>query len=157
MAITGAMVAGDAVSFSDPDILIDQTPASSSFIEVTSWATSISVSGGDVPISNFNTFSVPLVFIGKQNPYTIVVEAAYTEAAITNVFKDVFDDYAASPGLLYDIKWHPEGAATGNYIFTSSDARLIDCTLPQGTSTGGDPTLFTMTFQCPTVAVTVGV
>jgi len=157
MAITGAMVAADAVSFSDPDILIDQTPASSSFINVESWATSITVNGGDVPISNFSTFTVPLVFIGKQNPYTIVVECAYTEAAITNVFKDVFDDYIASPGLLYDIKWHPEGAAIGNYIFTSSDGRLIDCTLPQGTSSGSDPTLFTMTFQCPSIAVSVGI
>ena len=156
MAITGAMVASDAVSFSDPDILIDQTPSSSSFINVESWATSITVSGGDVPITNFSTFTVPMVFIGKQNPYTVVIEMAYTEAAVTNPFKDIYDDFAASPGLLYDAQWHPEGAATGNYIFTTSGGRLVDCSLPQGTSSGSDPTLFTITLQVPSIAISVG-
>lgn len=156
MAITGAMVAADAVSFKDPDILIDQTPASSSFLNVESWATSITVTGGDTPVSNFNTFTVPLVFVGNVNPYTVVIEMAYTEAAITNPFKDIFDDYIASGGLLYDAKWHPEGAATGNYIFTTSGGRLINCSLPQGTSTGTSPSLFTITIQCSSIAVTVG-
>ena len=157
MAITGAMVAADAVPFNNADILIDQTPSSSSFLAVESWATSISVSGGDTPVSNFNTFTVPLVFIGNINPFTVTVEMAYTEAAITNPFKEIYDDYIASPGLLYDVKWHPEGAAAGNYIFTTSGGRLISCSLPQGSSTGTSPSLFTITIQCSSIAVTVGV
>lgn len=157
MAITGAMVAADAVSFDDPDILWDQTPSSSSFIAIESWATSINVTGGDVPITNFSTFTVPMVFIGKQNPYTVVIEMAYTEAAVTNPFKEIFDAFAANPGLLQDVKWHPEGAAVGNYIFTTSAGRLVDVTLPQGTSSGADPTLFTCTLQVPSIAISIGV
>jgi len=157
MAITGAMVAADGISFTDPDIEIDQTPAASSFINVESWATDLTVSGGDVPITDFSTFVVPLVFIGKQNPYTLVLQMAYTEAAVTNPFKDIFDDYIADPGKLYDLQWHPEGAATGNYIFTTTGGRLIDCSLPQGSSSGSDPTLFTITIQASSVAVSVGV
>ena len=156
MAITGAMVEADAVSFTDPDILWDLTPSSSSFANIESWVTGITVTGGDVPITNFSTFTVPMVFVGKRNPFTIVVEMAYTEAALTNPFKQIYDLFDANPGLLQDVQWHPEGAATGNYIYTSSGARLIGCTLPQGTSSGSDPTLFTATLQAPSIAISVG-
>ena len=155
MAITGTMSAGDQVHFNDVDIAIDQTPSASSFLQVESWGTAIAVSGGDVPVSPFNTFDVTLIYVGNQNPYTIDVECAYTEAAVTDVFKDVADDYLASPGLAYDVQWHPEGAVSGNYLFTTTGGKLTNVTLPQGTSTGSDPILFTMTIVASSIAISV--
>jgi len=151
MAITGTMSAGDQISWSSADVSVDQTPASSSFIQIESWTTNVTVSGGDTPVSNFNTYDVALVYTGEKNPYTVVVQCAYTEAAATDPFAEIYDDYVASPGLDYDVRWHPQGNSSGNFQFTTSGGKLVNVTIPTQPAASSDPTLFEFTIACSSI------
>ena len=150
MAITGSFSAGDEVTYNDVSIDIDQTPASSSFIAVESWMTNITVSGGDTPTSTFNTYTTPLVFTGEINPWTVVVEGIYTETT-TDPFIEIYDDYVASPGLLYDVRWSPSGGASGAIQYTTSGGKLTAVTIPTQSANDSGAVMFSFTIQCSTI------
>lgn len=152
MAISGTMSAGDQISGQALDISVDQTPSSSNFIQIESWATAVNVSGGDTPVSNFNTFDVALVYTGEQNPYTVVVTCVYTEAAATNPFPEIYDDYVASPGLDYDVRWHPAGNSSGNFQYTTSGGKLVNVSHPNWDATSAQPSIFQFTIACSSIA-----
>jgi len=151
MAISGTFSAGDQVSGEAFDCAVDQTPSSSSFVQIESWATDIQVAGGDTPVSNFNTFDVPIVYTGEQNPYTVTVTCVYSEAAATDVFPEIYDDYVAAPGLAYDFRWTPKGNTTGNFRFTTSGGKLVNVMHPSWTATGATPSTFQFVIACSAI------
>lgn len=154
MAITGTFAAGEQISPNNLDISVDQTPATSSFIAIESWASMVSVSGGDTPISNFNTFNVAIVYTGEQNPYKVTVTAVYTESAATDLFPEIYDDYVANPGLAYDVRWWPQGNSTGNFQYTTSGGKLTNVTMPDWDATSAGPSTFQFTIDCSSITRT---
>lgn len=154
MAITGTFAAGEQVTGNTLDISVDQTPASSSFIAIETWASMIDVSGGDTPVSNFNTFDVAVVYTGEQNPYQVTVTCVYTENATTDVFPEIYDDYVASPGLAYDVRWWPQGNSSGNFQFTTSGGKLVNVTHPSWDATSASPSTFQFVIACSSIART---
>lgn len=151
MAITGTFAAGEQVMGTAMDVSVDQTPATSSFIAIETWTTAIDVSGGDTPVSNFNTFDVAIVYTGEQNPYQVTVTCVYSEAAITDVFPEIYDDYVASPGLAYDVRWYPDGNTSGNYSYTTSGGKLVNVTHPSWNATGASPSTFQFVIACSSI------
>lgn len=153
MAITGTRAVGDEVSFKDMKVEIDQTPASSSFVAVETWASNVTVSGGDANVGELLTYGGdPIILTGEQNPYTVEIEMVYTEVD-TAPFKEIYDDFSADPGLRQDARWSPKGGSTGDYQFTTSGGRLINCTLPQRPAADGQPAVFTITIRCSSIAL----
>lgn len=150
MAISGTFSAGDEVTFNDVSIDIDQTPSSSDFKAVESWATNITVSGGDTPTTDFKTYTTPMVFTGEINPYEVQVEFVYTEGA-NDPFIEIFDDYAASPGLAYDVRWSPSGGASGDVQYTTTGGKLVNVTLPQMSANDSGAVVTTITIRCSSI------
>ena len=151
MAITGTRADGDAVTFKDCKVSIDQTPASSSFIDVSSWGTDVTTSGGDTPIGTMKTYSgPPIVLPGEQNNYRVEATFVYTEGT-TDPFVEIYDDYAASPGLAYDIRWSPSGGASGAVQYTTSGGRLTNCPVPTASAEAGGPAVFTIVIECSSI------
>lgn len=154
MAITGTFAAGEQVMGTAMDVSVDQTPAASSFIAIETWTTAIDISGGDTPVSNFNTFDVAIVYTGEQNPYQVTVTCVYSENAVTDVFPEIYDDYVAAPGLLYDVRWWPDGNSTGNYQYTTSGGHLVNVTHPNWSASGATPSTFQFTIACSSITRT---
>lgn len=153
MAITGTRAVGDEVSFKDMEVELDQTPAASSWVAVESWATDVRVTGGDTNVGELVTYSGdPIVLTGERNPITVEIDFVYTESD-TAPFKEIYDDYDADPGLRYDARWSPKGGALGDYQYTTSGGRLINCTLPQRPANDGQPAVFTAVIRCSTVTL----
>lgn len=151
MAISGAYAVNDAVSFNNCLVEVDQTPSASSFKPIDSWATSVSVSGGDTPTEQAYPFAGgPIVMVGNINPFRVVIEVVYTEGA-TDPFNEIYDDYIANPGLNYDTRWVPKGSGSGYNRFTTSGGKLVNCTLPQGAGEGANATMFTFEIECSTI------
>jgi len=153
MAITGTFVAGEEQNFNDVKVEIDQTPAASSFIDITSWVSNIQVTHGAVPTTQFNTYTVPINYIGEQDASTVVLTIVYTEDALTDPWREIIDDFNASPGLLYDVQWEPAGAGIGNYIYTTSGGRMTNVTYPTQPAGDGAPVTFDVTIVCSTITV----
>ena len=153
MAISGTRAADGAVTFKDAIVSIDQTPASSSFIAVSTWGTNITVSGGDTPVNTMKTYAgAPIVLPGEINNYRVELELVYTETA-TDPFKEIYDDYAASPGLAYDLRWVPSGGGSGSMQFTTSGGRLVQCSIPTESAEAGGPAIFTITIECSSITL----
>ena len=151
MAITGTRAAGAAVTFKDCKVSVDQTPASSSFIDVSTWGTNVTVSGGDTPVNSVKTYSgAPIVLPGEINNYRVEAMFVYTETT-TDPFVEIYDDYVASPGLAYDLRWSPSGGASGAVQFTTSGGRLVQCTVPTESAESGGPAVFTITIECSSI------
>lgn len=147
MAITGTRASGDAVTFKDCKVSIDQTPSSSSFIDVSTWGTNVTVSGGDVPINTVKTYAGdPIPLPGEQNTYRVEAMFVYTEGA-TDPFKEIYDDFSANPGLAYDLRWSPSGGASGDLQFTTTGGRMVNCTIPTESAEGGGPAVFTVIIE----------
>lgn len=151
MAISGSYTTNDAISFNNCAVAVDQTPASSAFAEISSWATSVSVSGGDVPTSQQYPFSGDvIVLVGNQQPFRITVEVVYTEGT-NDPFTEIWDDFQANPGLDYDVRWVPQGSASGYHQFTSGGGKLINVTAPQGTGEGAGATMFSFEIEASSI------
>lgn len=147
MAISGSRATGDAVTFKDAKVEVDQTPASSAFVDISSWSSSVTLSGGDTPINNVKTYSGnPIVLPGEINPWRWEVVCVYTEGA-TDPALEMADDYLASPGLRYDCRISPSGGASGDVLWSSTGGRLIDCKPVFESAEGGGPAVFRFTIE----------
>lgn len=162
MAISGSYAEGDEVIYKDCDLQVDLTPVSaSSFADISTWGTEVSVSGGDLPTTQFYAFQSggPIIFEGNRNPFRITVTVLYTEGAgdpfpnIWDKHEDPAGNYASDLSAM-NVQWSPGGADTGDNVFTTSGGKLVDCPPPQGNAEGTDPTQFTFVIEAGTIART---
>jgi hypothetical protein len=154
MAISGTYSANDAVSFKDCLVEVDLTPGSSSYADIDSWATEVSVSGEDVPTTEVYPFEgSAIVFAGNKSPVEVQVTAVYTEGS-TDPFKNIRDYFEANDGPDFDVRFAPAGSSDGNYMFTTSGGKLIACPPPQGAGDAASAQVFTFVVRADSLART---
>lgn len=153
MAISGTFSIGDEISGAAWAVFVDQTPDSSSFIAIESWSADVRVSGGDVPTTDFKTYTKAMVFTGEQNPWEIEIDFVYTEGANDPAF-EIWDDFEANPGLDYDVRWIPSGNTSGNSQWTTSGGKLIACTPPRKSANDNGAIMMTIRVRAGALART---
>ena len=152
MAISGTYADGDAISFNDCIVEVDLTPSSSSWANIDSWATNITVSGGDTPSTDSYTFTHTgaITFVGNRAPYDVTIECVYTEGT-TDPFTAINAAYNTSPGVLFDVRWVPAGTATTNQRYATSGGRLMHVSQPQGAADGSNAIIFDFMVKCSSI------
>lgn len=152
MAISGAYVANDAISFKDCFVEVDLTPASSSYADIDSWATEVSVSGEDVPTTEVYPFEgSAIVFAGNKSPVEVQVTAVYTEGS-ADPFQNIRDKFEAGDGPDVDVRFAPAGSSASNFKFTTSGGKLIACPPPQGAGDAASAQIFTFVVRADSLA-----
>lgn len=141
---TGAMSwANCKIELSDDD--------GSSWIDISGFANSLSIDGGDRQMGEFFTCDgeTPIVTYGKRNMLTITINAVYTEGAADEPFIMAATADAAHAALL--VKWSPAGGGVGDFEFESSDAYLVSPVYPQGAADSPDAIALDIVFSCSTI------
>ncbi len=143
MAISGTYSANDAISFKDCCVEVDLTPGSSSYLDIDSWATEVSVSGEDVPTSEVYPFEgSAIVFAGNKSPVEVTVTCVYTEGT-NDPFFNIREYFEANDGPIFDVRFAPAGSGASNFIYTTSGGKLIACPPPQGAGDAASAQVFT--------------
>lgn len=152
MAISGTLTATDTMTMSRADVAVD-IGAAASFADIETWATSITVTGGEVPTSQETSLGgTKIIAYGEAAPYTITVTCFYTEGA-NDPFSNIWAvQEAGTDSREMEVKWAQAGATTGDMTFTTSGGRLTNCTLPTFTNTESQRVKFSFTVVAPTVA-----
>ena len=128
----------------------------STWTDVSGAATSVSVSGGDIPVGEQFTADGEEAIVttsNKNGPRDITVRCVYTEGA-SDAWKTVWDVYIGASKLLA-VRWAPEGDTAGNNQFSTAVAGaaavvpLVNCTFPEHDASSGDPMLFEFTVRAP--------
>jgi hypothetical protein len=144
---------GNALSFVAADVDIRQA-AGDAWLNLSCYATSIAVTGGDRSTGEVNVFcdERPIVKAGKKASQDVTVRFAYTEemdddelaetgwAGELSPFETIrlWDD---AVGGAIEVRYFPAGRAPGNYVFHTEDAIITSFLDPQGEAGSGDPVL----------------
>ncbi len=146
--VTGAV----AQSVFQVEVSTDAT----TWTDVSGAATSVSVSGGDIPVGEQMTADGEEAIVTtshKNGPRDVTVRCVYTEGA-SDAWKTVWDVYVGASKLLA-VRWAPEGDTAGNNQFSTAVAGvaavvpLVNCTFPEHDASSGDPMLFEFTVRAP--------
>lgn len=160
MAISGSYAAGDEVIIRDAKIEVDLTPiSSSSYAEVTTWGTEVSIDGGDIPTQQVFVFQSdgPVIFDGNRNAWRVTVTCLYTEGS-TDPFQNIWDKHEdpdtnyASDLRAMNVRVSPAGGDSGEFQFTTAGGKLVQCTPPAGDAAATTPQLFTFTVEAQSLA-----
>lgn len=139
MPIAGERVQGSAVS--GVDALVEFKLGNDEWAAVDSWATRVTVTGGDVPFSSRAPFKgAAEIFVGKRNPYEISVEILYTEGS-TDPFAALWDAQEESTDIDLDVRWSPNGEDGGGFRFTSIGGKMGTVLPPDLDSESEEPTV----------------
>ena len=151
MAISGTYSDGDAIQMNDCEVEVDLTPSSSSFANIDSWASEITVSDEEVGTSETYTFTHtgPIIFAGNLGPVTVDVTYVYTEGT-TDPYYNIKNH---SIGTAFDVRWGPAGAGSGGNAFTTSGGLLVRRSLPQGAADGSTATVCSFGVRCSSVSL----
>jgi hypothetical protein len=146
MAISGTFDAGEEVTFNNVKIAVDQLGTGLTFNTMTTWATNLTITGGDTPTTDFKTYTTPVVFTGERNVWQVEVECVYTEDT-TGPFIEIYDDYVAAPGVAYNLRWSPSGGASGSVQYTTTGGKLIGVSIPTQSANDSGAVVFTFTIR----------
>lgn len=151
MAISGTYTDGDAISIKDCEVEVDLTPATSAFANIDSWASDITVGEETVPTTETYTFTHTgaIVFAGNQSPIDVTVTSVFTQGT-TDPYQNIKNQ---TLGAATDVRWSPNGGASGDLQFTTSGGKLVSRGLPQGAADGSTATVFPFTVRCSSVAM----
>ena len=150
MAISGARTVGDGISIGDCEVEVNLSGAG--YASIHSWATRVTVSGGEIPYSDVRPFDKGAeVYVGAKGSYTVEVEILYTEGS-TDPYQNLWDAYEASNDVSCDLRWAPKGSGQGGFSFTTSGGKLTSVSLPQGSGDAEEPNLCVFTIQCGSIA-----
>lgn len=147
MPISGTFDAGEEKTFNDVKIELDQIGTGITFVNITTWATNVTVSGGDTPTTDFKTYTTPVVFTGERNPWQVDVECVYTEGT-TDPFIEIYDDYVAAPGLAQNLRWSPSGGASGQVNYTTTGGKLVAVSIPTQSANDSGAVVFSFSIRC---------
>lgn len=129
------------------DALIEYSTNGSDYTDISGYANSVTVSGGELQTGNAFTFDGdhPIIKAGKFNPITVDVDILFTESS-TGAY-GVLRGYFEAKTQIY-LRWSPDGGAGGDRRFTTSIGYITNMPIPGGTAEGGDPLAVSMSFEC---------
>jgi hypothetical protein len=150
MAISGTYADGDAIQGNDCEVEVDLTPDSSSFANIDSWTTSVSINDLTVSTTEEYTFTHtgPIVFSGNPGPREVTVTCVYTEGA-TDPWTNI---NSHSIGTDMDIRWSIGGGSSGDLQYTTSGGLLTNVSPPQPVADGSTSLKFSFTVKASSVS-----
>lgn len=140
-----------AISWRDCKIEMNTVSGSAGWTDISGFANSVAVSGGDRDIGALKTLSgdTPIIAGGKRNPLDVTVKVAYTEGA-TEPHVVATNVYEASGSSLY-LRWAPSGSSAGKKLFTTSAGIVKSPVYPQGGADSGDPVTVDITITVASI------
>ena len=122
----------------------------SSWTDVSGYANSVEISGGERQTGSAHTFDgdTAIIKAGKRDPLTITVRGVYTETA-TQFYDKVVDAYTA--GTSFYVRWSPGGGDSGDLGFTSSSGFIKNNPYPAGSTDDAAPVMTELVLECASV------
>jgi hypothetical protein len=120
------------------------------FTDISGFANSWSVDGGDRMIGEAFTFDGdgPAVALGKKNRFTIAFSFLYTEGA-TDPAKALWDAYNSS--TVYYVRLSPTGGSTNEFTYTSGAGYFLQPLVPDNDASSPDLLTIETEFSCGTL------
>lgn len=115
--------------------------------DVSGYANSVSVDGGERATSEFFTVDgdTPIVTAGKRGFLNITVKAVYTEEG-SDAYAMGMAAYENNTPLY--LQWIPKGTGAGAFVFTTSVGRVTKPIYPQGAADSADAIQFELGISC---------
>jgi len=111
------------------DCLIEIGDDGATWTDISGFANSIEVEGGDRQSGEVHTFDgfTPILTLGKGSLYEITCKIVYTEGATdpTEVIRAAYEG-----GTEFYIQWTPKGGAAGDFVYTSGAGYILSHTYP---------------------------
>lgn len=132
------------------DCILQMSTSGSAWTDISGFANSVAVSGGDRDIGALNTMTgdTPILAAGKRNALDVTVKAAYTENASEPHV--VATTAYETPSSLY-LRWAPSGSSSGKKLFTTSAGIVKSPVYPQGGADSGDPVTVDITITVASI------
>lgn len=142
----------DAITFEDCTVEISTN--GSSWTNISGWANSVSLSGGERQTGETYTFDGEFAIVrrGKAQPFDVQINVVYTEPG-----GDPFDtiESAFSNGTDLYCRWAPKGYVSTNNLFTTGVGIVTANPFPTGESGNGEPVVFQLNLKCGTITKSV--
>lgn len=155
MAISGTYDPADGAAVNLAEVGVD-IAASGTFVAIESWATTATITGGDVPSNTYYTLDGTATTItGNQNPFVFTVSGVFTQGT-TDPFKNLVDLHVSpTANKAVEVEISEDGSTTGSLVFTSSGGKITSMTFPEYDSNTTGLKMFSFVVTAPTLTVTV--
>lgn len=142
----------NAISWANATISL--SPDGTNWTDVSGFANSVTVDGGERATSEFFTVDgdTPIVTAGKRGFLDITIKAVYTEAG-SDAYALGMAAYENNTPLY--AKWIPKGSGTGAFVFTTSIGRVTKPIYPQGAADSADAIQFELGISCGSITKSV--
>jgi len=119
------------------DCKIELSANGTAWTDVSGFANSVSVDGGERATGEFFTDDgdTPIVTSGKRGTLEVTVKAVYTEAG-SDPYAMAIAAYEGNTPLY--IRWSPKGGASTNFQFTTGLGHVLKPVYPQGAADSPD-------------------
>lgn len=137
-----------------------ESGTAATWVNISGYAASVEVSGGEAVTGQQLTLDGDAAIVtaaNKINPYTITVNAVFTETD-SEPFDALYDRYTGATKTAA-FRWSPAGGGTGDVEFSTTDSAgtaavnvpITACTPPGVDASSGDPRMFTVSFISPDI------
>lgn len=142
----------DAVSFRN--CKIEMSTNGSTWTNISGFANSISVEGGERNIGEFFTFDgdTPILTAGKRGAFDLTAKVVYTEGA-----SDPYEVFRAAYEAATDfyLRWSPKGGTSGQFMFTTGKGIITTPAYPGGEASSPDAIAFEFKIKVLTITKSV--
>ncbi len=140
------------ITFRDCEISISTN--GSTWTDVSGFANSIGIGGGERNIGEFFTAEgdTPLIGAGKRSALEVTSRIVYTEGA-AEPYEVIRQAYEA--GTVLYVRFSPKGGDATEFMFTSDAGYVRNPVYPQGEVQSGEPIAFEFTIVTPKITKSV--
>lgn len=141
-----------AVSFRN--CKIEMSPDNAVWTNVSGFANSVSIEGGERMVGEFFTFEgdTPILTPGKRGSFDLTTKVVYTEG-VSDPYEVFRAAYEAGTDLY--IRWSPKGGAVGQFMFTTDKCIIITPAYPSGAADSPDAIAFEFKLKCLAITKSV--
>ena len=132
------------------DLEISLSTNGSSWTDISGFANSIGIGGGDREIGEFFTADgdIPVLGAGKRAALELTVKILYTEGG-SDPYTTVRSAYENATALY--VRFSPKGGDSGEFMFTSAAGYVMNAVYPQGEVQSGEPTPVEFILKTPSL------
>lgn len=141
-----------AVSFRNCKIEISNN--GTVWTNVSGWANSISIEGGERMVGEFFTLDgdTPILTPGKRGAFDLTTKIVYTEG-VSDPYETFRTTYEGGTAMY--IRWSPKGGTTGQFQFTTDAGIIITPAYPSGAADSPDAIAFEFKVKCLSITKSV--
>lgn len=142
----------NAISFAN--CKIELSANGSAWTDVSGFANSVSVDGGERAVSEFFTMDgdTPILTSGKRSSLEVNIKAVYTEAG-SDPYAMAIAAYEGNTNLY--ARWSPKGGLSTNFQFTTGKGIVVAPVYPQGAADSADAVQIEVQLKVPTITKSV--